>query len=125
MTIDMLVQYEDRIILQQEMADVAFPIQGRATTSGNSVEALVPVIEFPEEIKLNELNQIRVLNLQDRQRVVLSDGNIATFDPESLIVSARKLGCFEIQVQDRRKVQPSGAALAPEVVATKSVTVVL
>jgi hypothetical protein len=125
MTIDMLVQYEDRIILEQEMADVAFPIQGRATTSGNSVEALVPVIEFPDEIKLNELNQIRVLNLQDRQRVVLSDGNIATFDPESLIVSARKLGCFEIQVQDRRKVQPSGAALAPEVVATKSVTVVL
>ncbi len=88
-------------------------------------ENLSPIIEFPDEIKLNETNQIRVTQLQDRQRIVLSDGNIATFDPETLFVTARRLGTFEIQVQDRRKVQSSGAALAPEVVARKAVTVIL
>jgi hypothetical protein len=57
--------------------------------------------------------------------VVLSDGKIATFDPESLILTPRRLGCFEIQVLDRRYRQPEGAALAPIVVATKTVNVVL
>ncbi len=124
MTIDLLVQFEDRIILEQEMAQVAFP----ATPVPNAADlagGISPIIDFPDQIKLNETNQIRVTQLQDRQRIVLSDGNIATFDPESLFVTARKLGTFEIQVQDRRFVQPSGAALAPEVVARKAVTVIL
>jgi hypothetical protein len=124
MTIDLLVQFEDRIVLEQEMAQVAFP--ATPVPNNNDLAAsIVPIIEFPDEIKLNETNQIRVLQLQDRQRIVLSDGNIATFDPETLFVTARKLGNFEIQVQDRRFVQPSGAALAPEVVARKAVTVIL
>ncbi len=124
MTIDLLVQYEDRIILEQEMVQVAFPLTQKPGATDLAGD-LRPVIEFPDEIKLNEINQIRVTQLQDRQRVVLSDGNIATFDPETLFVTARRLGSFEIQIQDRRLVQPSGAALAPEVVARKEVTVVL
>lgn len=124
MTIDLLVQFEDRIVLEQEMSQVAFPATGRVNVSDLS-ESLVPIIEFPDQIKLNETNQIQVTQLQDRQRIVLSDGKIATFDPETLFVTARRLGCFEIQVQDRRKVQPSGAALAPEVVASKAVEVIL
>ncbi len=124
MTIDLLVQFEDRIILEQEMAQVAFPMTPKPGATDLSGD-LSPIIEFPDEIKLNETNQIRVFQLQDRQRIVLSDGNIATFDPESLFVTARKLGTFEIQIQDRRLVQSSGAALAPEVVARKAVTVIL
>jgi hypothetical protein len=126
MTIDMVVQYEDRIILQQEMAEVLFPpVAAPQTVGGSLSETLVPIIDFPDEIKLNENYQIRVTQLQDRQRIVLSGGNIATFDPESLILSAKRLGCFEIQVLDRRKRQPADAALAAEVVATKTVNVVL
>ncbi len=124
MTIDLLVQYEDRIILEQEMAQVAFPSTAKPGQS-DLASNLSPIIEFPDEIKLNEINQIRVTQLQDRQRVVLSDGNIATFDPETLFVTARRLGDFEIQIQDRRKVQTRGVALAPEVVARKAVTVIL
>jgi hypothetical protein len=126
MTIDMVVKFEDRILLQQEMAEVAFPAAPQAQTSGGSLStALVPTIEFPDEIKLNESHRIQILNIQDRQRVSLSDGRIATFDPETLLLSARRLGSFEIQVLDRRVRQLSGAALAPEVVATKTVNVVL
>ena len=124
MTIDLLVQFEDRILLKQEMAQVAFPATpktGVVDLSGDTP----PVIEFPDQVKLNEINQIRVTQLQNRQRIVLSDGNIATFDPETLFVTARRLGSFEIQVQDRREVQSSGAALAPEVVASKAVEVIL
>ena len=124
MTIDMLVQFEDRIILQQELAEVAFPAQCD-TQNPNLGGTISPKIEFPEELKLNETKQIRVRNLQDGQRIVLSDGKIAVFDPETLLVTARRLGCFEIQVFNRRKRQPSGAALAPEVIAKKSVKVVL
>jgi hypothetical protein len=127
MTIDMLVQFEDRIILEQEMAQIALPATASVEDPnlGGSGGTLAPVIVFPDEIKLNEFNQIQVTNLQDRQRIVLSDGNVATFDPESLLVTARRLGCFEIQVLDRRFRQTDGAALAPIVVASKSVNVVL
>ena len=106
------------------MAQVAFPLTPQPGET-NLADNLSPIIEFPDEIKLNEINQIRVLNFTDRQRIVLTDGNIATFDPETLLVTARKLGCFEIQVLERKKRQPSGAALAPSVVATKSVNVIL
>ena len=124
MTIDLLVQFEDRILLQQEMAQVAFPATLKTGVADLSADT-PPIIDFPDQIKLNETNQIRVTQLQNRQRIVLSDGNVATFDPETLFVTARRLGSFEIQVQDRRKVQPSGAALAPEVVASKAVEVIL
>jgi len=127
MTIDMLVQFEDRIILQQEMSSATFPLGQEVgdPNLGGPGGTLKPVIEFPDEIKLNKTNQIRVRNFQDGQRVALSDGKIAVFDPETLIVTARRLGKFEIQVFDRRHRQPSGAALAPEVVASKSVNVIL
>jgi len=125
MTIDLLVQYEDRIILEQEMAEVVFDAGNFVVGDSNLNENLSPIIDFPDEIRLNESHQIRVTQLQDRQRIVLSDGNIATFDPESLILTPRKLGHFEIQVLDRRHRQPEGAALAPVVSATKTVNVVL
>ena len=125
MTIDLMVQFEDRIILEQEMAEVVFNAGNSVTGDSNLNENLSPVIDFPDEIRLNESYPIRVTNLQDRQRVVLSDGKIATFDPESLILTPRKLGHFEIQVLDRRHRQTAGAALAPTVAATKLVNVVL
>lgn len=127
MTIDMLVQFEDRIILQQELAEIAFPV-GQITNNpnlGGPGGTISPEIEFPEEIKLNETKQIRVRNIQNGQRVVLSDAKIAVFDPETLFVTAKRLGSFEIQVFDRRHRQTSGAALAPEVIAKKAVKVVL
>jgi len=124
MTIDLLVQFEDRIQLEQEMAQVAFPPTARVGDP-NLAGSLPPIIDFPEQIKINEINRIRVEQLQDMQRIVLSDGNIATFDPETLCLTARKLGTFEIQVVDRRVRQAQGAALAPEVVAAKAVEVIL
>jgi len=124
MTIDILVQFEDRIQLEQEMAQVAFPLTPRVNDP-NLADNFAPIIDFPEQIKVNEINRIRVDQLQDRQRIVLSDGNIATFDPETLCLTARKLGTFEIQVVDRRVRQAQGAALAPEVVAAKAVEVTL
>jgi len=124
MTIDLLVQFEDRIQLEQEMAQVAFPPTTRVGDP-NLAGSLPPIIDFPEQIKINEINRIRVEQLQDMQRIVLSDGNIATFDPETLCLTARKLGTFEIQVVDRRVRQAQGAALAPEVVAAKAVEVIL
>jgi hypothetical protein len=125
MTIDLMVQFEDRIILEQEMAEVVFEAGNFVVGDSNLNENLSPIIDFPDEIKLNESYPIRVTNLQDRQRVVLSDGKIATFDPESLILTPRRLGHFEIQVLDRRHRQSEGAALAPVVAATKLVNVVL
>jgi hypothetical protein len=125
MTIDLLVQYEDRIILEQEMADVAFNARNFTTGEYDLSTNLSPIIDFPDEIKLHENYYIRVTQLQDRQRIVLSDGKIATFDPESLLLTPKKLGCFEIQVLDRRHRQSEGAALAPVVAATKTVNVVL
>lgn len=125
MTIDLIVQFEDRILLEQEMAEVVFDAGNFVTGEANLNRDLAPVIDFPDEIQLNGSYPIRVTQLQDRQRVVLSDGNIATFDPESLILTPRRLGCFEIQVLDRRHRQPEGAALAPVVAATKTVKVVL
>lgn len=125
MTIDMLVQFEDRIVLEQDMTEVAFNAGDFQTGTADLSTDTPPVIDFPDEIKLNENYPIRVTNLQDRQRVVLSDGKYATFDPESLILSPRRLGCFEIQVLDRRIRQSEGAALAPELVASKTVKVVL
>jgi hypothetical protein len=124
MTIDLLVQFEDRIQLEQDMVQIVPPVTARVNVSDLG-DTLSPIIDFPEQIKLNEINQIRVDQLQDRQRIILSDGNIATFDPETLCLTARKLGTFEIQVVDRRKRQSQGAALAPEVVATKEVEVIL
>ena len=124
MTIDLLVQFEDRIQLEQEMAQVAFPPTARVGDP-NLAGSFPPIIDFPEQIKINEINRIRVDQLQDMQRIVLSDGNIATFDPETLCLTARKLGTFEIQVVDRRVRQAQGAALAPEVVAAKAVEVIL
>jgi len=124
MTIDILVQFEDRIQLEQEMSQVTLPPTAKVNEP-NLAGTLPPIIDFPDKVKLNEINQIRVDQLQDRQRIVLSDGNIATFDPETLCVTARKLGTFEVQVVDRRKRQSQGAALAPEVVARKPVEVIL
>jgi len=124
MTIDLLVQFEDRIQLEQEMAQVAFPPTARVGDP-DLAGSFPPIIDFPEQIKINEINRIRVDQLQDMQRIVLSDGNIATFDPETLCLTARKLGTFEIQVVDRRVRQAQGAALAPEVVAAKAVEVIL
>ena len=106
------------------MAQVAFPPTARVGDP-NLRDSLPPLIFFPDQIKLNEINRIRVDQLQDMQRIVLSDGNIATFDPETLCLTARKLGTFEIQVVDRRVRQAQGAALAPEVVAAKAVEVIL
>jgi hypothetical protein len=127
MTIDMIVQFEDRILLEQDVVTITSPagMQGQDVQNANLNEDLPPVIDFPDEIKLNTQYQIRVTYLQDRQRVALSDGNIATFDPETLVLTARRLGSFDIQILDRRHRQSSGAALAPEVAATKTVTVIL
>jgi hypothetical protein len=124
MTIDLLVQFEDSIKLEQDMVQIVPPLTGSPQTSDLAGDQS-PVIDFPSQIKLNEINQIRVTKLQDRQRIALSDGNIATFDPETLFVTARRLGSFEIQVLDRRKRQAEGAALAAEVVASKGVEVIL
>jgi hypothetical protein len=125
MTIDLMVQFEDRIILEQEVAEVVFDASNYFTGTSDLSRDKAPVIDFPDEIRLNESHVIRVTFLQDRQRIALSDGNIATFDPESLILSPRRLGCFEIQVFDRRIRQSDDAALAPELVASKTVNVVL
>jgi hypothetical protein len=107
------------------MADVAFNARNFTTGEYDLSTNLSPIIDFPDEIKLHENYYIRVTQLQDRQRIVLSDGKIATFDPESLLLTPKKLGCFEIQVLDRRHRQSEGAALAPVVAATKTVNVVL
>ena len=124
MTLDILVQFEDRIKLQQEMARIAFPPTPKVQIP-NLSENLPPEITFSDELKINETAPIRVTQLQDGQKIILSDGRIATFNPETLFVTARRLGKFEIQVVQLNKVQSSGAALAPEVVARKEVQVVL
>lgn len=124
MTVDMIVQFEDRIILQQTMPTIEFPAVGKAQVS-NLAENLPPVIYFPDTIKLNETNLIRVDMFKDSHKICLSDGRIATFDPETLFITARRLGTFEVQVVNLQRVQASGAALAPEVVARKQVEVVL
>lgn len=124
MTIDMLVQFEDRITLQQEIPQIAFPPTSRVNIA-DLAETLAPIIHFPDSMKIYSSAQILVTQIQDNQKIILSNGNLATFDPENLLVTARRLGKFQIQVVDLNRRQPTGAALAPKVIASKEVEVVL
>lgn len=122
------ILFEDHVLVRQPIDRVA-PGSG-IMNPDTTIGLLAPTIFAPDTIPVNESFKVLFDYLQpDYHKIIISDPNIATFNPSTRMVSPRKLGTFEIQVL-RTKVDPSpelfnqqtGTAL--EVVSRKQVRVV-
>lgn len=91
------ILFEDHVVVKQEINRVE---PGSAIMNPSETVGLInPTIFAPDTIAINDSFKVLFDYLQpDFHKIVISDPNIATIDPNTRIISPRKLGSFEIQV---------------------------
>ena len=91
------ILFEDHITIKQ-------PIDkdggvGRGVLSADALANTPPIIHAPATIPVNGSARILFETFQPlHQRVIITDPNIATYEPKSQVITPRRLGTFEIQI---------------------------
>jgi hypothetical protein len=99
------IYFEDHIMVKQ-------PIDRVVGGSGvvNSDPNVPPVLICPTSIPVNQSTRIEISKFQpDFQRVIVSDPNIATYEPVSQTITPRRLGTFQLQVVANKPGNNGGA----------------
>lgn len=90
------VMFEDHVWIKQSMP--RFEAQEGILNEGG-IGLTPPRIEAPEEIRIHESAQVLFDSFQPTyMRAIISDPNIATYEPHSQTIRPRRLGTFELQV---------------------------
>lgn len=84
-----------------------------------------PVITIPDTIQINSPAPFVVDKFRISHKIVLDSPHIATLDAEQCVITPRRLGTFKLQIVDTLRPQGPGTMGAGEVVAEKTITVVL
>jgi hypothetical protein len=91
------ILFEDSITIQQKLS--TFTAGQRIMNPTGNIGDTPPVIYAPATIPMNQSTQVRLNYFQPSiQRVIISDPNIATYEPQSRMITPRRLGTFELQV---------------------------
>jgi hypothetical protein len=103
------VLFEDCIIIQQKL-DRNGGIQGGIMNPpGGDITNVVPIINAPTTIPMNQSTLVSITKFQPKtQRIVISDPNIATYEPKSRTLTPRRLGTFQLQVLKQRTTVGTG-----------------
>jgi hypothetical protein len=121
------ILFEDRVVVSVPLVEAS--VGSGVMNSSIYLADTVPTINFPDTIAINQPEQLRINYFQPiTQKIIISDPNIAVYEPQSMMVSARKLGSFQIQVLRLRSPQnppPAGdnSGSTYEVVASKTIQV--
>lgn len=119
--------FDDRIVIKVPLASAQLG-PGVVNPDG-FLGDVAPIINFPATIPINQPQQVMINYFQPTiQKVFISDPNIAVYEPDTRMVTARKLGTFQIQIMRPRLPQtnpPVGSTQSAvyEVVAQQTVTV--
>lgn len=96
------ILFEDYVVIKQPFYRVE-PGTGVMNPPGFLGDT-PPVILFPDTIPINEPTELLIDLFQpDYQTVFISDPNIAVYEPQSQIVTGRRLGTFQIQIMRPRR----------------------
>jgi len=94
--------FEDRVLIRQPLGRFGPP--GPGVLNSPALSDLPPIIYAPLTVPINQTAQIRFDYLQpDVHRVLVSDPNVATYEPQSGTLRPRRLGTVEIQVLRPKK----------------------
>jgi hypothetical protein len=121
--------FEDRVLIKRPMGRFGPPGTG-VMNPDPQLGDTAPIIYAPATVAINDTAQILFDYLQpDIHRVILSDPNVATFEPQSQTFRPRRLGTVEVQVLRAKKVlgqQPYGSqdGATQDVVSRKEIKVV-
>jgi len=87
-----------------------------------------PVIVFPSELKINEPQTVTIREWNPTaQRISISDARVASLDPNTKVITARKYGTFDVRILSTRTNNEEGGVsngLPPEILASQTVTVI-
>lgn len=100
---------------------------GMSVDQANLSQAIPPIITAPDTIQINTSAAISFSRLRPHHKIIIDQPMIATIDVPGRVVTPRRLGTFNLQVVDLdiRQDDQGPRAMAPVVVATKSITVTL
>ena len=106
--------YEDTIRIMQDMAktEIHYP-----------PETSQPItINFPDTIKINSPTRVQILNWNpSEQMICLDDYRIASFNPDTQVLTPQSFGTFTIKVMSKKTTSNN---FTPTILASKEVTVV-
>ena len=103
-SLELELQVEDLFCIEKEINRVIVdaPIIGNPDLSA----AYAPTLEAPASVRLRDGPFMIVPSrLGDQHRLVLSDGRVASLDPDAMVVTPHRVGSFDIMIIDRTKVQ--------------------
>ena len=101
------ILFEDSITIKQSM-DRSGGMGTGVLSPQDYITNTPPIIHAPDTLRINESAHILFETFQPEfHRVIISDPNIATFEPQSQTLSPRRLGSIELQII--RNTLPLGA----------------
>ena len=124
------ILFEDSITIKQAMDRSGGAGQLNGVNPADYITNIPPVIYAPDTLPINESVKILFSIFQPEfHRVILSDPNIATFEPQSQTFTPRRLGSVEIQVIRNTKPLGTGnfneqSGAIYDVVARKTIRIV-
>lgn len=96
------VMFEDRIHISQPIDKMGPPQQGDLNEA--DLGGAPPIIYLPDTVRINEPVQVLIDRFQPLyQRVIVTNPNIATYEPNSRTLNPRRLGTLKVQVVRNRK----------------------
>lgn len=118
--------FDDQIVIKVPLAQAS--LGSGVVNPDGFLGDVAPILNFPTTIPINQPQKLLINYYQPTiQKIFISDPNIAVYEPLSQMVTARKLGTFQIQIMRPRLPQidpPDGTASGIyEVVAAQTVTV--
>jgi hypothetical protein len=101
--------------------------QGGVISEANLSAKLPPEILAPSTIQINSPTTVGFRRIRHTHKIVIDQPMVATFDPETRVITPRSLGTFTLMVVDlgTRSDDQGPRALAPVVAAQKAITVTL
>jgi len=122
-TIEMELQAEDLFVIERPIP--RFIEDGYIVNNPDPSGSYGPTLSAPATVRLADGPFMIVpARLGDQHKLALSDGRIATLDPENLLVTPRRIGSFDILILDTtRDQQASPVPWAKKVVLSHTVQV--
>jgi len=93
------VFYEDSLDIQEKLQIPEFGGVFVAEPDVKRSPSIIPIIEIPDTISVNQQHQIVIRNWQDHYRVILSNARVATISL-NLLLTPRTFGMVTIKVID-------------------------
>ncbi len=122
------ILFEDNILIKQDIGQTRFG-EGIMNPDDGYLGNIPPRIEFPNQIRIDEPTMLLIDLLRPNyHRIFVSDPNVAVYNPDTRMITARRAGTFEIQImrplqKALNEVYGEQTGRDLEVVARKSVTV--